>query len=628
MRKMTTRQYIGARYIPKFADPVEWTNERTYEPLMMVQHLGETYMTKQAVPLGVQLPDTSQGEESNEFWVHMSNWNAQVETYRQEVLQYNDRIATVENDLPTSEFSSTDTVKDAIDGLGAIIPASDFSSTNTVKSAIENIASDLSDLENIIPATDFDSTNTVKKEFEKIDYAFRSDDNIVFFGDSTMVTNPSFSPSGSVTSIPDLVKQMCDATVVNRAVGGSQTSQVYNTIAALSASDLADATYIVLACGTNDWQAGNTPVRVINAATDVFNIQYRKCLLKLIELAPQAQIICVTPAYGRSQSSSMRGINTNKAGNNIITYCDVIAKEAGDLNIPVLRLDKQMGINQNNYMNKMVPSGATGEAATIYVHYNQDTNEKIARMLVNGIYQTNNEYTETAREITPFDSWYSMDNSTEFYYNFGAIHQINIPVGGKDFTLPTLMSNEHYYISYFSKDVTEIEFDGEIICKTERTGFHLVELPSKQSTFSGTITIKKAVSGSDAVISQPRLWLGRPNFYTAMNTSQIQNKVKRFETTNFHYTLVNFGGLGLIFGELANTFTYTSGAIDNISNNVSRYGEFFGTAVAGGSVLDFRGRLDTNGEMNLLKSSDFANKSITSAKFFIVYTSLFYSTHA
>lgn len=159
---MTTRQYIGARYIPVFADPVEWTDERTYEPLTMVQHLGETYMTKQAVPLGVQLPDTSQGEESNDYWVHMSNWNAQIETYRQEVLQYNGRISTLENDLPTSAFDSTNTVKKAIDDAVALLPGTAFDSTNTVKKAIDDAVA-------LLPGTAFDSTNTVDARFDVIE---------------------------------------------------------------------------------------------------------------------------------------------------------------------------------------------------------------------------------------------------------------------------------------------------------------------------------------------------------------------------------------------------------------------------------------------------------------------------
>ena len=167
---MTTRQYIGARYIPVFADPVEWTDERTYEPLTMVQHLGETYMTKQAVPLGIQLPDTSQGQESNEYWVHMSNWNAQVETYRQEVLQYNGRISTLEDDLPIASFDSVDTVKKAIDGLQdqigtgfdytdniTAVIGSGFDATDTIASAVSALQA-----QDAIRAIDFETVSDMQ----------------------------------------------------------------------------------------------------------------------------------------------------------------------------------------------------------------------------------------------------------------------------------------------------------------------------------------------------------------------------------------------------------------------------------------------------------------------------------
>ena len=135
---MTTRQYIGARYIPKFADPVEWDATKAYEYLTMVQHEGETYRSKQNVPVGAPLPDSGQGEENTEYWVHMSNWNAQIESYRQEVLQYNGRIETLENDLPTSSFDSVNTVAKAIGDLGDLLPASSFDSVNTVKAYIDS----------------------------------------------------------------------------------------------------------------------------------------------------------------------------------------------------------------------------------------------------------------------------------------------------------------------------------------------------------------------------------------------------------------------------------------------------------------------------------------------------------
>ena len=129
---MTTRQYIGARYIPIFANPVQWSDDREYDYLTMVQYQGETYMSKQYVPTDIPLPDTSQGEEDNEYWVHMSNWNAQVEVYREEVLQYNDRISTVENDLPLTAFDSTNTVDARFDAIEDLLPSTAFDSTNTV----------------------------------------------------------------------------------------------------------------------------------------------------------------------------------------------------------------------------------------------------------------------------------------------------------------------------------------------------------------------------------------------------------------------------------------------------------------------------------------------------------------
>lgn len=83
-----TLQYTGARYVPVFANPVEWSANRPYEHLTMVQHMGATYISRQAVPVGAQLP--AEGEQSNDYWVFLTNWNAQIEQYRQDV----ERLAT------------------------------------------------------------------------------------------------------------------------------------------------------------------------------------------------------------------------------------------------------------------------------------------------------------------------------------------------------------------------------------------------------------------------------------------------------------------------------------------------------------------------------------------------------
>lgn len=221
---MTTRQYIGARYIPVFADPVQWDSDNAYEYLTMVQSQGETYMSKQNVPIGATLPDISQGEESNEFWVHMSNWNAQVETYRQEVLQYNGRITAVENGVtalngavPIANFDSTNTVKkyidDNIEDIEEIIPNTEFDSVNTVKKYIDD---NIDAIEAIIPSTAFDSVNTIDKAID--DLSDSMTDYCVWIGDSY---STSTYAHGSTNQPCNKIPQALNCTVKNYAQNGA-----------------------------------------------------------------------------------------------------------------------------------------------------------------------------------------------------------------------------------------------------------------------------------------------------------------------------------------------------------------------------------------------------------------------
>lgn len=76
---MGTRQYIGARYVPKFADPVEWSANRSYEALTIVTYLGNSYTSKIPVPATVGDP-----QNNMKYWAATGNYNAQVEEYRQE----------------------------------------------------------------------------------------------------------------------------------------------------------------------------------------------------------------------------------------------------------------------------------------------------------------------------------------------------------------------------------------------------------------------------------------------------------------------------------------------------------------------------------------------------------------
>ena len=48
-------QYVGARYVPLFANPAQWTNDRQYEPLTIVLHQGNSFTSMQYVPIGIDI---------------------------------------------------------------------------------------------------------------------------------------------------------------------------------------------------------------------------------------------------------------------------------------------------------------------------------------------------------------------------------------------------------------------------------------------------------------------------------------------------------------------------------------------------------------------------------------------
>ena len=99
---MATRQYIGARYVPKFANPIEWAKEKSYEALTIETYLNNSYTSKKSVPANTEITDTN-------YWVITGNYNAQVEQYRQEVIAY--RNESVKHyDTMTDVIADTDLV--------------------------------------------------------------------------------------------------------------------------------------------------------------------------------------------------------------------------------------------------------------------------------------------------------------------------------------------------------------------------------------------------------------------------------------------------------------------------------------------------------------------------------------
>lgn len=104
------RKYVGARYVPLFSEPLEWSNTRTYEPLTIVLNEGNSYTSRQFVPTGIDISNES-------YWALTGNYNAQVEQYRQEVQALDGRITQNATDIANVETTIAAPEEEGLEGL-------------------------------------------------------------------------------------------------------------------------------------------------------------------------------------------------------------------------------------------------------------------------------------------------------------------------------------------------------------------------------------------------------------------------------------------------------------------------------------------------------------------------------
>lgn len=86
-----TSQYIGARYVPMFADPVNWDNERAYEPLTIVVYNGDCYTSKCFVPVGADISNSL-------YWVKSQDYNYQFDQLKQVVADLSKQVTAFAGD--------------------------------------------------------------------------------------------------------------------------------------------------------------------------------------------------------------------------------------------------------------------------------------------------------------------------------------------------------------------------------------------------------------------------------------------------------------------------------------------------------------------------------------------------
>lgn len=109
------RQYIGARYVPKFFENPNTTDSAwlagvAYEALTIVTYAGNSYTSKKPVPAGIGAPNANP-----DYWVATGLFNQQIESLRQATITNAQNIATNTADIATNAENiedNTESIKD------------------------------------------------------------------------------------------------------------------------------------------------------------------------------------------------------------------------------------------------------------------------------------------------------------------------------------------------------------------------------------------------------------------------------------------------------------------------------------------------------------------------------------
>lgn len=307
---MAVTQYVGARYIPLFAEPLEWDRNTAYEPLTIVYNNGNSYTSRQYVPSGTDI--------SNEaFWALTGNYNAQIEQYRAEVKQYDARITANDSAIkaevtratkaeagkaPTSHASgttaygvgnaanyghvrlavaSTPATSDATAGIAAtpkVVNDAVTTASNELRTSITDIERDVADLK----------TSAGKGE---------TIDSLYVIGDSYL---DGYNPEGSVTGFGNVIKRALKvATYKQDAKGGSKwdSSTAERITSAVNNYDV-----LLIALGHNNMTSKN--VTVSQHVADTLN--------KLETLGYKGKVfLCSTLATAKYTCQKMLEVDNN-----------------------------------------------------------------------------------------------------------------------------------------------------------------------------------------------------------------------------------------------------------------------------------------------------------------------------
>lgn len=425
----------------------------------------------------------------------------------------------------------------------------------------------------------------------QINMTTNKDVNLAIFSDSTFQRNVDPATQKPVKSVVNWLEVLTDANITNYGVGGTDTNWLVNKIKQIPASELINMDVIIVAYGTNDWQGQVNPIQIVNNVTDSLEYRYNEAINLLLQKAPKANIICVTPGYIHSDKASdaPHTLNYNKTGNSYKTYCDVIEHVANKNNCSVLRLDELLTINESNYTTQMISS-----QNDIWVHYNESTTKKIAKMIASNLFKPTNSNTPgKCIDVTPrallnmctFKKYYGLGER----YGFTSSENVT-------FNVPTMIGVE-YCISFIGGSC-EIVVDNKVISRSSKQS--IVSTAFKATNATTVVTLKYVESLGDIHVFTPKITIGRPNIYdtTAENIPKTSGET---ETTDFNIkytTLYNFSQVRLKLKSSASvTVTGLFNSVLKMPQNLigSYYG--FGYGSKDGRVQKIFARVDNDGSV-------------------------------
>jgi lysophospholipase L1-like esterase len=371
---MAVTQYIGARYVPLFADPIDWDINSEYEPLTIVYHQGNSYTSRQSVPKGIDIANDS-------YWVITGNYNAQVEQYRQEVRAFDGRITTNAQAI-AGEVRARMQEDTAIRAIITTLN-NDLATEETARETADTqIRTDFAAADTQI-RTDFAAADTqIRTDFAAADTQIRKDVatdkfpgySAIWIGDSYVQANSLNSPTTRFS------RQVCDAlglTEYNFALGGTgflvDRSDVSgdNTFKGQLAEAIADTSidkskvkYVFVAGGRNDSTLTTVPSGgAIGAAIyPIFSMVKNNY--------PNATLVLIPMLY---DSTAMTAVATHLYG--FFTYLFKSATAEYNINVQII---------ENAFM------WLNGRYKMIFnkdkIHPNQTGHNLIARMIIGNLH--------------------------------------------------------------------------------------------------------------------------------------------------------------------------------------------------------------------------------------------------